>query len=377
MQALATGRPEAKKEAAAAQTAIGFSRFRCGGMPGLRRCAVSLAVTLLIANSGLCGACTIARAQPATAVRFAVVPGSVAGKAADATDTQQYAISTRVDRIGRIIAPVTIDGRGPFRFMLDTGATRTVLAEATLAKLDRIADSCVCVPISGVTGSELAAAVHIDTLDAGDLHFRNLSLPVLTGPVLDGIDGILGMDGFDGMKLSADFIKDRITISRSRAERPGAKYSVIPVEFVFERLLMVEVTVGGVHAKAVIDTGGPRTIGNEALLTALLTGRQRIAQSIETRVVDATQVSQAGMMGRVPALRLGGTTTDNLDVTFGDFAIFSNWGLQNEPALLLGMDVLGTLSNLSIDYKRKEVALQPRPLERPVSQTRWHSLTYR
>jgi predicted aspartyl protease len=339
---------------------------------------IYLATSLLLSNSATSfGASQFAGLDLATPVRHARVAMSLNATATDLSDKQQYAVSTRRDRIGRIIAPVMINGRGPFRFMLDTGATRTVLAESTLAKLDRIADPYACVPISGVTGSELAAAVHIDTLDAGDLHFRDLSLPVLTGPVLDGIDGILGMDGFDGLKLSADFIRDRITISRSRGERPGLRYSTIPVEFVSERLLMIDVQVGRVRVKAIIDTGGPRTIGNEALLAALIKGRQHIAQSLHTSVVDATQVSQPGMMGRVPVLRLGSATIEDLDVTFGNFAIFSNWGLENEPALLIGMDVLGTLADFTVDFRRKEVDLQPRPLERPVSQTQWHSLTYR
>lgn len=348
----------------------------------MRRHAMSGAVRICLATSFWLGngatsfsASQFAGSNLPTPARLAHVATSVSATSTD--EGPQYAVSTRLDRIGRIIAPVMINGRGPFRFMLDTGATRTVLAESTLAKLDRTADPHACVSISGVTGSELAAAVHIDTLDAGDLHFRDLSLPVLTGPVLDGIDGILGMDGFDGLRLSADFIKDRITISRSRAERPGLRFSTVHVEFVSGRLLMIDVQVGRVPVKAIIDTGGPRTIGNEALLAALIKGRQHIAQSLQTSVVDATQVSRPGMMGRVPVLRLGSATIENLDVTFGDFAIFSKWGLENEPALLIGMDVLGTLADLTVDYRRKEVDLQPRPLERPVSQKQWHSLTYR
>src|SRR6202043_1556024 len=87
-------------------------------------------------------------------------PSPQSGPATDPSDLQQYAVSTRFDRIGRIIAPVMINGRGPFRFMLDTGASSTVLAESTLAKLDRIADPYARVPISGVTGSALVTAVH-------------------------------------------------------------------------------------------------------------------------------------------------------------------------------------------------------------------------
>jgi hypothetical protein len=42
-------------------------------------------------------------------------------------------------------------------------------------------------------------------------------------------------------------------------------------------------------------------------------------------------------------------------VTFTDTAIFEHWQLTTEPALLLGMDVLGLLDVLVIDYKTKEL----------------------
>jgi hypothetical protein len=39
--------------------------------------------------------------------------------------------------------------------------------------------------------------------------------------------------------------------------------------------------------------------------------------------------------------------------------VFKTWGLQGKPALLLGMDVLGSLAYFSIDYDRAELQLLP------------------
>lgn len=47
-------------------------------------------------------------------------------------------------------------------------------------------------------------------------------------------------------------------------------------------------------------------------------------------------------------------------VTFGDIYIFDAWKMTKEPALLIGMDVIGLLDSLIIDYKRKELHLRPR-----------------
>lgn len=42
-------------------------------------------------------------------------------------------------------------------------------------------------------------------------------------------------------------------------------------------------------------------------------------------------------------------------VTFGDIHI-----LTDEPALLIGMDIIELLESLVIDYKRRELHLRPR-----------------
>jgi len=134
----------------------------------------------------------------------------------------------------------------------------------------------------------------------------------------------------------------------------------VPVKFLSQRLLMVDAYVGRVRTKAIIDTGGLRTLGNPALLAALNHGHSDGSYGLETRVVDATEALQLGRTGRVPLIHLGEASIDHLDVTFGDFHVFESWGLDDQPALLIGMHVLGTLSELTIDYRRKEIQLLSR-----------------
>ena len=297
--------------------------------------------------------------RPGFASRLPDPAPATSADAATLPDDPQYAIATRRDRIGRIIASVTINGQGPFRFMLDTGASRTALAAPTPGKLGLTPSPEAQVSVIGISGSAIVATVHIDTLESGDMHFHDLELPVLAGPVLDGIDGILGMDGFAGMKVSADFTKDRFTISQSRGRRASSNYSIVPVKLISEHLLMAEGSVGGILVKAVIDTGNSHTLGNPALLAAMTHGHPGGPKQFETSVIDATQTSRRGNVLRVPEVHLGKTTMENLAVTFGDFNIFKAWGLEDQPALLIGMDILGTLDELDIDYRRDELQMLP------------------
>jgi predicted aspartyl protease len=286
-----------------------------------------------------------------------------------------YAIPTLRDQFGRIVAAVMINGRGPFRFMLDTGSNRTVLAQSVLAKLDLEADPDASVSVVGVAGSRIAARVHIDSLDAGAMHFSDVDLPVLSGPVLYDLDGILGMEGFDGLKVSADFVRNSVSISKSRGRPAAARYAAIPVRFLSERLLLIDAVVGRLHVKAIIDTGSQRTLANGALLAALGGGRRDVPPTSPASVIDATQSQEPGLTARVPDILLGEATIQNLDVTFGDFQIFRTWGLENEPALLIGMDALGTLADLDIDYQRKEVDMLSRTPQHPLVEIMGLSLT--
>jgi hypothetical protein len=55
------------------------------------------------------------------------------------------------------------------------------------------------------------------------------------------------------------------------------------------------------------------------------------------------------------------------DVTFGDLEVFRHWRLDAEPAILLGIDVLGTAAALMVDYRRHEV--RPRELPTRIKRT--------
>jgi hypothetical protein len=276
-----------------------------------------------------------------------------------------FALPNRRDHTDRIIAAVMINGRGPFRFMLDTGANQTVLAESVLQRLELPLDSDTRIAVVGVSGSALVPSAHIDRLDAGALHLVNVQLPVLGGRVFDGIDGILGTDGFENKKLSADFINGQFSIAQSQGLGAPLRFSVVPLQFLpqrtpSQRLPVVDGYVGHVRTKAIIDTGGTHTLGNRALLNALNEGRSDPLAQSDTHIVDATQALQPATVGRVPQIRLGESNIENLTVTFGEFHVFDTWGLQDQPALLIGMDVLGSLAELNIDYRRRELDMLPR-----------------
>jgi hypothetical protein len=77
-------------------------------------------------------------------------------------------------------------------------------------------------------------------------------------------------------------------------------------------------------------------------------------------VQGVTPHIQNGDMALAPRIQIGTLQLNQVGVTFGDMYVFEVWGFREQPALLLGMDVLGLLDSLVIDYGRKQIQFRPR-----------------
>jgi predicted aspartyl protease len=274
-----------------------------------------------------------------------------------------YAVPTRLDRAGRVLAPVMVNGQGPYRFILDTGANRAVLSPRVLEGLRlQLAVDGPTVAVHGVTGTALLPAVRIDELRAGEMVLaRDQNVPVLSQTVLADADGILGIEGLRSARIDIDFVEDRVSIVKSsgrQAARSG--FLTIDVSLRHGGLIVVPGRVGKVRVKAIIDTGAERTLGNNALREALLLVSRNGAEELATRVFGATPEVGQGTSLVAPTVFLGEAELRDLEVTFGDLHVFRVWDLEHEPALLIGMDLLGTVERLVIDYRRRELQIKPR-----------------
>jgi predicted aspartyl protease len=264
-------------------------------------------------------------------------------------DESEYAVPTTLDRAGRVVADVHVGSNGPFRFIVDTGANRSAISEFTAQRLG--AEAAEQTVVHGITGSAVMPQVKVDEFRVGELRFPEQRLAILPDAVFGGLDGILGIDALQDARLDIDFVNDKVLVRRSGRSNPGGR-TVIRATVRHKGLLMIPARVGRVPVQAIIDTGAERSLGNEALLAAL---QNRYSYTtIVSTVVGATAHVSSGLSLRAPPIDLGGARVGNLLVTFGDFHVFKVWSLLEEPALVIGMDVLGTLPEFAIDYPRRE-----------------------
>ncbi len=274
------------------------------------------------------------------------------------TTEPKFVAPTRRDRIGRIWAPVLIDGKGPYRLVLDTGATRSAIAARAAQSLGY--PSIASTSVTGFTGTAVVPTIHVTSLEFGDLDVGPSDLPVLAD-VFGGAQGVLGIEGLENKRIYADFGRDRLEIRQSHGEAARRDFVVVPVQDV-NGLLIADIRVGTIRTKAIVDTGAQATVGNLALRDALMQRPPRNATHDE--IIGVTLDVQRGDTMPTPDIHFGGQmTVKGVHVTFGDMYVFQHWKLTDEPALTLGMDLLGSFDVLVIDYNRHELQIRPRDID--------------
>ena len=269
----------------------------------------------------------------------------------------RYVAPTRRDRIGRIWAPVMINGQGPFRLVLDTGASHSGITARVAQTLGIPLDQSPPVMLRGVTGSAEVPTIRVDSLVVGDLLLHPAILPIVID-ALGGAEGILGTEGLEDKRIFIDFRHDLITITRSHFERAGTDFITVPMLRSPLGLVILKASVGGVPVKAILDTGGQATIGNWAMRNALLRHERGVAHP--ERIIGVTTDEQDGESYSSPPIAFGAVRIQGARVTYGDMRIFDHWKMTAEPVVLIGMDSIGLLDTVIIDYRRHELQIRMR-----------------
>jgi hypothetical protein len=172
------------------------------------------------AGSGKAG-----RTKTAGIVQFALPPagqGCTGAKRLRGGGTSfPVTVSTRQSQTAAL-ANVCIDGKGPFPFVIDTGAEGSVLASSLAGKLG-LPKIGAPVPIGGAGCSANARISRLASWDVAGLALQPQAVIYLKIPLFGGRgqpDGLLGSDvwsRFGAMRL--DFARGRVTVPS--AERPG------------------------------------------------------------------------------------------------------------------------------------------------------------
>jgi predicted aspartyl protease len=267
----------------------------------------------------------------------------------------------------RMTVPVDIGGRGPYNFIVDTGAERTVIASELAGRLGLGAGTTSVV--HSMTEVSRIRTVVIPELTIGGKRVRGIHAPALSQVNL-GAEGMLGVDSLQSQRVSFDFVRREMSIqpSRRREEVWPKDVIVITARKRFGHLVLVDASVDGQKVWVILDTGAQVSIANNAL-------RQRLAR--KGRLGATTPIEMLSVTGgrltldqtKVNLIRIGGVDIVDMPIAFADVHPFHKLKLTKRPALLLGMDALRLFQRVSVDFANRKVKMLPTPRSSIESQT--------
>jgi predicted aspartyl protease len=245
--------------------------------------------------------------------------------------------------------PVSIGGRGPYDFVVDTGSERTVISNELARELDL--DPGRTATVHSMTEVSRIATVVVPGLLVGQRRMNDIHAPALSRLNL-GAAGMLGVDTLRNQRVVFDFQRQEMTVMPSRRAEPALRADEIVVtgRSRFGRLMLIDAAVDGERVFVIIDTGAQITVGNQALRRRLQRrGRLGPLGPIELMSVTGGRFMAERSIAR--RISIGTAGVRNLPIAFADVHPF------RQLAILLGMDALSLFERVSLDFANRRVRL--------------------
>lgn len=289
-----------------------------------------------------------------TALAIAIMMAGSAGRAQAPTPldpaTPPAVVRTLAMPDNRVTIPISIGGRGPWNFILDTAAQRTVISRDLAQRLELPARGSVMVV--GVGGEATVQTVALPKLGFGASSVDDIEAPVMDGAHL-GAAGLLGLDGLHAKRLLLNFRTGRMDISESRKAARDPDAIVVEARRRNGQLILLNSDVNGLKVNIILDTGTAISIGNMALMKALTRGKAASTLRRMT-LTGVTGDSVSGPWSVIKTVRMGKAVLVDMPVMFADAQTFKELKLD-KPALLLGIDALRMFDRVVIDFGRGKV----------------------
>ena len=226
--------------------------------------------------------------------------------------------------------------------------------------------------LHGMAGASTVTTVRLDRLKLGASTIPDIVAPALAENDL-GAQGLIGIDALAEQRLALDFDAKTITVEDARRPPPARAPDEVIVTARRRKgqLILTNLEIGTQSVYAVIDTGAQVTIGNAALRARLFAGRAP-PQVTPVQLVSVTGEVVTADLIVLPRLRLGGIELRAVPVAFADAPPFRMFGLADDPAVLLGTDVLEAFHRVSLDFRRRKVRFTLRDRDRVPLVHAWH-----
>ena len=166
-----------------------------------------------------------------------------------------------------IFTSVMINGKGPYEFAIDTGASQVVLSEKVAGQLGlKPLTSTVMHGVGG--GGKIDTKLYsVDEVSIGDVKIKKVPVGTFNDPLVTQLaDGILGTALLSDFILTVNYPASQLELARKRV--PNAPGEAVPAWF-FSNLLLIPLDINGKHGNFVVDTGAVTTVLSHSMAANL------------------------------------------------------------------------------------------------------------
>jgi hypothetical protein len=259
----------------------------------------------------------------------------------------------------RVFVEVQLNGRGPFHFILDTGAGGFAIVDEVAERLGlRVEDAG---QESGVGEKQVrTGGTQIARVQLGDLRFEDLEATVFpdlgSGNVFgkQPVDGVVGLDVFQQVVVKHDYIHKILTFTLP--DKFNYRGSGVIVHFERPRQIpVVGAELDGVRGKFGVDTGARSSL----LAYGPFVDQNKLKEKYDAKLEGVTGWGIGGpvrsLLARANELRMGEVVVHDLVIRLST----QKTGLTTsaDMAGLIGPDVLSQF-DLTVDYPHNRLIFE-------------------
>lgn len=264
---------------------------------------------------------------------------------------------------GLMLVEGYVNGEGPYRFLVDSGATSTVLSDAMFDELKIAALSTAVVSCVGGTGRTATKLAKVDRFKVGELEFSNLPVASFNNTIFAGlIDGVLSTADLADFLMTLDYPDRRILLRprSSEAGRPQPVPAASQVEIPFRilgNLILLPVSINEQPVRNFLfDTGAVASALSKRQAAFLGVNDETPQAKVDLEFAGACGVTKSVLSVDQVSLRLESLKTPYAKILAVELQEISK-ELRTEVSGILGGDFYSKW-RVTIDYQKAKLIVE-------------------
>ena len=286
---------------------------------------------------------------------FVIAPEHLDERAVDyAAHPEWKAVSIR--RGTSILIPLTVNGQGPFDFVLDTGCSASLIDDGLARKLGLEETDGTRVMGVGQKVAVADAAFFGNTLRK--TVFAEMPLDGMSGVVWHRISGILGYDVLSRFVVEIDYGAKKVRFSDPGTFAYAGTGEALPLTFENGTPYVVgkakTLAADPIAEPMLLDTGSGGSLDGYAGFSRRFDFTTLVPKTIRCLSARMLNGDFYGMMGRFQSFALGSFTIPSPEVS----VLPQQESNADGDGLAIGGEILNRFT-LIVDYRRQRIILEP------------------